>query len=167
MQMSILRHTPSWVFILFALLICIGIAQSFTRRRTLYGAVLLPVAMIMLSGYGVISVFSFRAEIAAAWICGIAAALTLCETLCIWKNISWSASDKRLIVPGSWLPMALIIGIFTAKFYVGAALAMDRGLALDIVFAASVSCAYGFLSGIFFARGLIVWRIVRLHIHAQ
>lgn len=153
----ILQNIPQWVWILFAVLIAIGISQSFTKRRTLRSATLIPIVMIGLSLYGVTSVFSQPAAL-AAWATGVAAALTLATVIGAWKNILWSESDQRLIVPGSWVPMILILGLFFTKFGVNVALAMHHELVHDTSFAIMISLTYGVFSGTFFGRGVAMWK---------
>jgi hypothetical protein len=157
MILPILQHIPHWVWMLLAVLIATGISQSFTRRRTLRSATLVPAIMIALSFYGVISVFSQPLAL-AAWATAVAGALAISNTIGIWRNIRWSEPDQRLTVPGSWIPMALILGLFATKFSVGIALAIDHGLLANTTFATIVSFAYGSFSGIFLGRGVAMWK---------
>lgn len=160
MILPILQHIPHWVWMLLAVLIAVGISQSFTRRRTLRSAMLVPAIMIALSFYGVISVFSQPLAL-AAWATAVAGALTISNSIGVWRNISWSESDQQLIVPGSWIPMMLILGLFATKFSIGIALAMDHGLVANTTFASMVSFAYGAFSGIFLGRGAAMWKAAR------
>jgi hypothetical protein len=160
MFMHILQNIPRWVWMLLAVLIAIGISQSFTRRRTLRSAIVIPIVMIVLSLFGVISVFTQPLAL-AAWAAAVATALAISNTIEIWRNISWSEPDQKLIMPGSWIPMMLILGLFATKFSVGIALAMDHGLVANTTFAIAVSFAYGSFSGIFLGRGVAMWNAAR------
>jgi hypothetical protein len=161
MSVAILQHVPSWVWVLLAALIALGISQSFPRRRTLRSATVLPVAMIVLSFYGVVSVFPGQPMALVAWAVGIAAAVMSSNMIGAWKDISWSEQDQCLIVPGSWAPLVLILGLFIVKFGVGAALATRPDFASDTLFAALAGLAYGSFSGVFFSRGLVMWKTAR------
>jgi hypothetical protein len=160
MILSILQHIPHWVWMLLAVLIAIGVSQSFTQRRTLRRATLIPAIMIVLSFYGVISVFSQPLAL-AAWVTAVVGALTISNTIGVWRNISWSDPDQQLIVPGSWIPMMLMLGLFATKFSAGIALAIDHSLVADTTFATVVSFAYGSFSGIFVGRGVAMWKTAR------
>ncbi len=153
----ILQRIPHSVWMLLALLIAIGISQSFTKRRSLRSATLIPIIMILLSLYGVMSVFA-QASALLAWAVGVAAALTFAHAVGAWKNIRWSQADQRLIVPGSWMPMLLMLGLFFTKFGVNVALAMHHELVNSTGFAMMASLAYGVFSGTFFARGVAAWK---------
>ena len=57
-------------------------------------------------------------------------------------------------MPGSWLPLVLIVPLFSLKYFAGASLALHPDLATDAAFAGPMSLAYGSFSGLFLARGL-------------
>lgn len=155
---TIVQHAPRWVWILLAGLIVVGISQSFPRRRTIRSATIIPVAMIMLSFYGVVSAFPSQPAAIIAWACGVTAALMLANAMGAWRAISWSEKDRRLLVPGSWVPMVVILGLFVTKFGVGATLAMRPEFALDGFFGTAVGFAYGIFSGTFLSRGVAMWK---------
>jgi hypothetical protein len=157
MLLPILQHVPRWVWMLLAVLIALGISQSYTRHRTLRSATLVPVIMIILSFAGVVSTFAQPVAL-GTWAVGVACALVLSNAVGAWRNIAWSEQDQRLVVPGSWIPLMLILGLFVLKFSVGVALAMNHELLSNAVFALAVSFAYGAFSGMFFSRGVAMWK---------
>lgn len=160
MIMLILQHVPRWVWLLLAALIALGISQTFPRHRTLRSATLFPLVMIALSFFGVISVFAQPVAL-SAWAIGVTATLALSNAIDVWKNIEWSESDQRLIVPGSWIPLMLILGLFLTKFSVGVALSMHHALLDNPTFAIVVSFVYGAFSGMFLSRGMAMWKTAR------
>jgi hypothetical protein len=70
------------------------------------------------------------------------------------RGARWSEEAGLLHVPGSWLPMVLIVGLFCIKYFAGASLALHPALAGDTAFAGLCSLAYGSFSGLFLARAL-------------
>ncbi len=160
MIMSILQHVPRFVWFLLAGLIALGVSMSFTRRRSLRTAILIPLAMIMLSFYGVISVFSQPAAL-AGWLAGAILALVVSAALGLWGTVRWSQQERCLIVPGSWIPMAMIVGLFITKFCVNIMLGMHRELSNDLIFATLAGFAYGAFSGMFLARGVAMLKVAR------
>ena len=64
-------------------------------------------------------------------------------------------------LPGSWVPMGLILAVFLMKYGIGVQLAMAPELAHQAGFAYTVSTLYGLLSGLFGARTLRLLRLVR------
>ena len=64
-------------------------------------------------------------------------------------------------MPGSWVPMLLILAVFLMKYVIGVQLAMEPALAHNNSFAFVVTAIYGALSGLFAARTLRVLRLMR------
>ena len=62
------------------------------------------------------------------------------------------ADTRSFIMPGSWLPLALMMGIFFTKYGVGIMLAQHGELRDADSCIAIVSLVYGFWSGMFFGR---------------
>jgi uncharacterized membrane protein (DUF2068 family) len=166
MFLAIVQHAPRWVWFLLAALLALGVSLSFPRRMSLRRAIVVPVAMVTLSLAGVVSAFAHTPLALVAWALGIAAALAATRALGLWRGIAWSAADARLVVPGSWLPLLMIVTLFAIKFCVGALLAMNPALAHDTGFAASAGLAYGAFSGLFFGRGVVMWQVARRNLQS-
>ena len=81
-------------------------------------------------------------------------ALTFARSLVAVRGARWLPASQAVFVPGSWLPLALILAVFMIKYVAGASLALHPALATDAAFAGSCSVAYGLFSGLFLARGL-------------
>ena len=166
MILSILQQVPRFVWFLLVGLIALGVSMSFTRRRSARAAVAIPLAMIVLSFYGVISVFAQPIAL-AGWLGGVVLALGVSAALGLWGEVRWSQQERCLIVPGSWIPMAMIMGLFVTKFGVNVMLGMHRELGGDSTFAAVAGFAYGTFSGMFLARGVAMLKVARQGIHAD
>jgi len=161
MLIGILQHTPHWVWWLLAALVSLGVSQMQPRHRTLRAATAIPVAMAALSFYGVVSVFAHQSIALVAWAVAMLAALATSHAAGLGSKVRWLAAERRLLVPGSWVPLMLMLGLFIIKFGANVALAIHPDLSVDELFACSVSFAYGAFSGIFLARGLAMWRAAR------
>jgi hypothetical protein len=161
MLITIVQHAPRWVWFVLAALLALGVSQLFSRHVSVQRATLLPIALAAASSYGVVMTFAQAWLALAAWATGVAAALALTIALEVWRGVTWSARDERLVVPGSWVPMLLIVARFSVKFGVGASLALGPSLAGDPGFAAAVGLTYGGFSGVFLGRGLVMWQVAR------
>ncbi len=156
--LTILQHTPPWVWPLLAALLAVGILQAFPRRVTLRRATLLPAAMLALSLWGIATSFGSAAAL-LAWAFGATFSAGLSLRGGGASGVRWSAADRSFQLPGSWVPLALILCIFSLKFVVGASLARDPGLRQSAALALTASLAYGVLSGQFAGRALSLWRL--------
>ena len=150
---AILQHTPRWVWLLLAVLIAAGVAQSRARRLTLVRLTALPAAFVKLSLFGVVSGFAGTAAV-AGWAVGLAAATALAFALGAPPAARWHAAERHFDVPGSWLPLALMLGVFATKYVVGVLVALTPPLRHDAAFASAAGVAYGAFSGCFLGRAL-------------
>lgn len=172
MLIEILKRTPPWVFVLFFVLLAAGYSQSKTRTVSRAQVSILPAAMLALSLYGVFSAFGFAPVGLAGWLTGAAAAVWLGLALMVPRGVCYSEATKLFSIPGSWLPLALMMAIFFTKYAVGVSLARGLPLAGTSAFIGFISIAYGFLSGLFLARAIVVWhsannRIVKCRTEKQ
>jgi hypothetical protein len=74
-------------------------------------------------------------------------------------GVRYDAARARFTLPGSAVPLALMMGIFLTKYAVGVALSVAPALSRDAAFAAVVGGLYGAFSGVFGARALRLWRL--------
>lgn len=159
---DIVRQTPIWVAGLLAGLLWLGFSAVRTRNLHIGRLVLMPVAMGGMALWGVTSAFHGAgqlAELLALWlICG-AAVLALSWPLRAPHGTRYDAASKRFHLPGSWMPMLLILAIFLMKYAIGVQLAMAPELAANAQFALVVTALYGALSGLTASRALRVLRL--------
>ncbi len=155
----ILSHTPLWVWAILTGLLWLGLVQTMPRRARLRRVILLPLAMTGLSLYGTLSSFG---HMPTSWIMWAGAA---CMTL-LWvassafpAGIQYDAARQVFSLPGSWVPLGLMMAIFLTKYTVGVMLAMQPALAHDTAVAAIAASLHGALSGIFLGR---MARLLRL-----
>ncbi len=156
---SIVQHTPAWVWGLLVALIALGLWQTRDREMTLTRITILPLVLIALSLGGVLTAFGHVPIALGGWAAGVSAALIVGRQLVAVRAARWSAQAGRLHVPGSWLPLVLIVGLFCIKYVAGASLGMHPALAHDAVFAGVCSLAYGAFSGLFLARAVSLRRL--------
>lgn len=163
---DIVRQTPPWVGGLLAFLLVLGLSATRARDVSLPRLVLLPLAMGGLALWGVLSAFGGSgaarlAELLALWLgCG-AAVLAIGMRAAPPAGTRYDAGARRLHLPGSWMPMGLILAVFLMKYGIGVQLALEPALARDAAFATAVTALYGALSGLFAARTLRVLRLAR------
>lgn len=161
MLIQILRGTPVWVWGLLAVLVTVGLTQSMPRRIGARRAMIVPGLMLALSLGGVATTFGARPLALAAWAAGIALAIGLGLDAVAPRGARWVREAARFELPGSWLPMALILGLFCIKYGVGVGLAFAPALAENTAFEVGIALAYGAFSGLFAARAIALRRLVR------
>lgn len=157
----IIVNTPLWVWGLLAALIALGVSQSLPRRLSVRRATIVPLVLLALSFAGVMSTFPQPAMPLAAWAAGLAVALAIGAPLVQPRGARWDAASALLHVPGSWMPLVLILALFLLKYGVGVALALQPGLVRITIFDVAIGTAYGLFSGLFLARAASLWQLTR------
>lgn len=158
----IISHTPTWVFALFAALLALGLSQLRTRTASRARVTAMPVAMLVLAVTGVVSAFGLGRDGLLALLVWATGAVLVGRRVASLQNPAGTGYDpvlKQFALPGSAVPLVLIMGIFCTKYAVGVTLGFHPELAQHEAFALGVSGLYGVFSGIFAARALRLWRL--------
>lgn len=154
MFIAIIQHTPAWVWGLLAALSAVGLSQTRPRAISVLRVTVLPLVLIGLSLTGVFSAFGHFPVALGGWAAGFGVALTFARSAVAVRGASWIESRNMIHVPGSWLPLILILTLFAIKYIAGVNLAMHPELHGNATFAGLCSLGYGFFSGLFLARAL-------------
>jgi uncharacterized membrane protein len=159
---AIVKNTPTWVWGLLASLTWLGLSQVRDRTASLVRITIMPVVMTALSIWGVVSAFSASpmfGYVMLAWMFAAAVMLALIAPMSAPKGARYDSNSRSFALPGSWVPMLLILGIFLTKYFVGVELSMQPTLARDGQYTLVVGAIYGAFSGIFTGRALRLWRL--------
>ena len=139
MLIEIVKRTPVWVYFLFVALVAFGYIQSKDRVVSRGKLALLPLVMIGLSLYGILAAYGISVVGLFAWLMGIGCAVWFGARLVKLRGVGFISESKTYFVPGSWLPLGLMMVIFFIKYATGIILARR----------------------LFFARALAIWRTAR------
>lgn len=161
MLIEILKRTPSWVFVLFFVLLALGYYQSKNRVVSRNKVTILPAAMLVLSFYSVLSAFGSTTFAISSWLAGVTITTCLGFKSDILGGVTFVTEIRSFSVPGSWLPLALMMAIFFTKYAVGVILARKLPISGELAFIGSISLIYGLLSGVFLARAVAILRTAR------
>ena len=156
-----LAHVPTWVFIVFALLVALGIWQSRPRVVSPMAPTVLAVAFPLYSLYGVISSFGAAFAILLPWVAGLLSSILVGQRVFGPRNLARIPDSTKVRIPGSWMPFALMMGIFLAKFAVGFVQGARLPVGQQVWFAPAVCFSLGALSGGFASRAVTVRRFLR------
>ena len=159
MLTQILMNTPIWVWGLLAGLIFLGYSQSRDRVVGLQRTMLMPVVMVALSVLGTVSAFGASPTVLGVWLVTAALVASFIMLRPVPASTRFDSASKQYAIPGSWLPMLIILAIFLTKYAVGVSLAMRPSLAHDDVFPLVIGVLYGLFSGFFAGRALRLWHL--------
>jgi len=159
MPLQILQHTPAWVFGLFAVLLAFGSRQLLPTQAGLRRLTVMPVAMAGLSAFGMVSAFGSQPAALAAWAGTAATALWLVMQRPTPAGVRYDGTRMRFTLPGTAVPLVLMMGIFFTKYAVAVQMALHPQLARQAGFALVVSTLYGAFAGVFLGRSLRLWKL--------
>lgn len=156
----IVRQTPPWVWGLFAALLALGLSQLRARTAGRRRVIVLPAAMGLFSVLGTWTALGRSPHAAAAALTWMAAAAGAFAFMASRPSAGrFDPVRRRYHLPGSAVPLLLILGIFLLKYGVGVELALAPQQVNDAGFALTVAGLYGALTGLFTGRA---WGLVRL-----
>jgi hypothetical protein len=149
---NIVSHTPVWIWGLLAFLIWLGLSQSKDRQVSVPRTFITPAAMIGLSIYGMVSVFGASPLVWSLWL--LTCTVLVCAML--WlptaAGCQYDRLQRRFKLPGSWIPMVVIMCIFCTKYSVGISLALSPSIVRSGVFTTVIPLLYGAFSGLMLGR---------------
>jgi hypothetical protein len=159
MLIEIVRFTPSWVWGLLAALLLLGLWQ--TRPRTVARAQLLalPLALLALGLWSMRAGFVVQPSALVLWLVALGALLALGQRLPRPPGARWQSDTARLQLPGSWLPMAMIVGIFTLRYAISVAQALHPAWRSAPEVLLPVAALYGAMAGLLLGRALGLLRL--------
>jgi len=161
MLAQIILRTPHWVWGLLAALLLLGFKQARPNRMGLRRATVVPLVMVGLSVFGTVSVFGALPGVLLAWLMAAAGLAAFVLTGPQPRSAHYDAVTRTLHLPGSWVPLILMMGLFATKYAVGVSTSLQPALAHDAHFALAVAGLYGAFSGIFIARAARLLRLAQ------
>lgn len=164
MLLQILQHTPRWVFALFIALLWLGLRQTLSRQMTLTRVLLPALGLTAFSLYGVLSAWPTQTLTLLGWLVAAATAGAWVLRQALPAGTHYDPDQHRFTVPGSWVPLVTMLGLFMTKYAVGAALAVQAAWVQDASFPFVCSAVYGAFSGLFVGR---VWRLWALAVRTD
>ena len=156
---QVLKGTPIWAWAILVALIVLGGNQLRARVVSRYSVLIAPVIFLfvglMAAGRGPVG-FSIWALTLIA---------TAAFTFIVWQptgSARYDARTDRLNLPGSVIPMLLMLGIFLLNYVINVALAINPALRSEMIWQVGPAIILGALSGVFIGRALTLFRMNRL-----
>ncbi|NQY62581.1 MAG: hypothetical protein HRT38_02470 [Alteromonadaceae bacterium] len=154
MFIEIIKHTPTWVFVLFVFLIILGYKQTKTRIINHKVSLILPVVMIGLSIQGILVNFTTPVMGIISWLAGAGISLWFLSRA---KQASYENNNGLVQVVGSWAPMFVIMTIFIIKYTLGVSSALNLSFIENVKFIIVVSFFFGSLNALSISRAWLIF----------
>jgi predicted neutral ceramidase superfamily lipid hydrolase len=155
---QILKGTPIWVWAILAALIYLGSKQLKTRIVKRYSVLIAPIVFLfvglMAAGRGPLGF--------ATWAVSLISVAAL--TFFVWQptgGARYETSGDRLHMPGSVVPMVLMLAIFLLNYVINVVLAINPAYRSELVWQVGPALILGALSGVFIGRAATLFRMNR------
>jgi hypothetical protein len=136
---------------LLAFLLYRGYLASRDRESSLLKLSIIPGVMLVLALSGMNGHGALGAGVWGVWAVGVLAGMAL-----IWRlsggDIAVDRAAGTIHQRGSWMPLLLMVAIFSTKYTVAVASAMHPELPHNLSFALGVTALYGVFNGVFLGR---------------
>lgn len=160
MMFEILSRTPTWVWALLAGLLALGLTQWRERRVAPAQLFVLPGVLLALGLWSTAQSFALPALALLVWAKAMLVTTTLARRLPPQAGVRWDAAAQRLVLPGSALPLVVILAVFSLRYAGGVALALHPAWRADPAVALPMAAAYGAISGLLVGRALGLRRLL-------
>jgi hypothetical protein len=127
MPIDILTHTPSWVWLVLALLVFRGLKRTKTREVSQNSLILLPAILTLLALRRLVMA-GFDADVLMGTAIGIIAAFVILLSIKPARQTRRLPNGK-LLLQGEWLSLGLLLVIFAANYIDGVLTAIDPATA--------------------------------------
>ena len=161
MIITILSHTPVWVWGLLTALMALGLSQTRRRRLAPWRLMMLPLVLLGLGLWSMAPSFMALPLSALLWLMALGAGVALLAGRPAQAGAEWLPAEQRLQLPGSWMPMWLILGIFSLRYAANVGMAMNPGWRSAPELLLSLALLYGGISGLFLGRALALLKLTR------
>ncbi len=156
MMIETLRYTPIWVWAVLVMLTAIGTSMMKTRTVSQMRLTLLPVLMAIYSLSSSLLSFGARPAYSLAWLTGLVSTYLIIRKFSKPSNARYLADRQSFEVPGSVVPLLLMLAIFSLKYTVGVLSVRAPMIVAEPEFAVLASAMLGMLSAAFLARSVAI-----------
>jgi hypothetical protein len=156
--LAIISHTPTWVWVVLAVIVAFGLNQARTRDVSPARLVIVPTLLAAYSLWGASSAFvaAGSAIVLAGWTAGAALGWASNRVLDLPRRCAANA-DGSVRIEGSLAPLALMLCVFLTRYIDGVALALDPALGGRLAWVVPATVLFGFPAGLYIARSRKAW----------
>lgn len=160
MIVQILTHTPIWVWLMLVALCALGWKQTRTRQLSLKRILTLPLVMLVLTISSLSNSSGAHGAVLTIWFLSMMCTAFFIRSLHLPAGHAYDVQGRLFTVPGSLIPLLMILGIFVTKYVAAVMIAMQADMAHHSWFTPSCAALFGVMNGGFFGRTL---RLIRLY----
>lgn len=159
MALAILANTPVWAWCILIGIVALGLRSTRSRQSPAQLIVALPAAMSIYSLFGVFTKFGLHAGPLAAWLVGMIAAFGANHfAFGAPQGALRNPDDDTIQIPGSWLPLFMMLGIYGINYSLGVMGAIHPDWIEEALIQFGTCAAFGVCSGLLVSRAVLSLR---------
>ncbi|MGA2042842.1 MAG: DUF6622 family protein [Roseiarcus sp.] len=160
--LTILGHTPLWVWPLLAFLVYRGVAAMQPRAVSPGRMLIIPIVFLVWGCAGLLAGPGDLGRSLAAFLAAGVVGLALGRGLAALSPPPLPAAPGLIAMPGSPLTLILILAAFATKYAGNVALALAQDADARALWSTGLAAAGGLFAGLFWGRTLgLLWRALR------
>jgi len=160
--LTILGHTPVWVWPLLAFLVYRGVAAMQPRDVSPGRLLIIPIVFLVWGFAGLLGAQGDLGRSLAAFLAAAVAGLALGRGLAALSPPPGPAAPGLIAMPGSPVTLILILAAFATKYAGNVALALAQDAGARAFWSTGLAASGGLFAGLFWGRTLgLLWRALR------
>ncbi|OGT54469.1 MAG: hypothetical protein A3F17_07715 [Gammaproteobacteria bacterium RIFCSPHIGHO2_12_FULL_41_15] len=149
-----MSHIPAWVYLLFFLLLYLGIKRCYTRVVSIERIAIIPVIFIFLSVMGTLQLFHFSLKGFLLLMAGSIFGFLIGHYL-VRNRVIKGDKEKRLIeIPGDITMLIMVMAVFFIEFFIHYAMDAHWGITNLDIFRNITAFLNGLIVGISIGRSM-------------
>ncbi len=161
MLIAILSRTPVWVWALLSALLALGLWQTRPRRVRPQRLLVLPLVLLVMGLWSMTPVFARQPVVGLVWLLTLLLVLRWARHRQPPAAARWLPEAGVLVLPGSWVPMVVIVAVFSLRYSSGVMAVMHPEWRSQLSVQLPLALAFGALSGFFLGRNLALFQLTR------
>lgn len=147
-----MSNVPIWVYVLFFILLYLGIKSCYTRTVSLKRLIILPVIFIYLSLQGTNKLFHFSPTVILLLLIGGCLGFFIGSYYVRSRNVRADKQEHLIEIPGDITMLILVLCIFFIEFFIHYAVESHQSIAGFVAFRFCAVTLSGLITGITIGR---------------
>ncbi|MFD9900943.1 DUF6622 family protein [Mesorhizobium sp. NPDC059054] len=160
-MIEILKNTPQWVYVVFTVVLYLGLASCFEGKASVRGIFILPAVFLLSSVYGLVTRENLGALTTIAWVTGFGITAVVLYRVTLVTGTGIRREQDHLIIPGDVSVLIVSMVFFSIKFWFGYKSAVDTDWSRQVSFQAIDSLTSGIVAGFFAGRSFGHYKIAK------
>lgn len=158
---QVIANTPWWVFLVFILIVRVGLLATKARTIPVKNLFIIPAIFFVMTLVNMYFFVSFTLLNLSIWLSTLLLGLFAGWLQFRSLNIKALKNEAKLVVPGTWSLLVILLTIFVIKYYAGYQFVIDPEVLKQPKYVYGLLTLYGLFTGLFIGRLLYSLRCLK------